>query len=1398
MASNVAGAGKPLPQEPIPPKSGAGLEPSSAPASKPTDTVAAKETSPGKPSSPSTPLSNLKKIGRFAIIKKLGQGGMGVVFLANDTQLKRQVALKVLAKEKAENPTLVKRFKQEAQAAAQLKHDNIVAVHDAGEADGYLYIALEFIDGTDVHSIISKRGPMPVKRSLEIIKQVTLALLHAHERNIVHRDIKPSNLLVRKDGMVKLADMGLARSVDESMETNITRAGTTVGTVDYMSPEQARNSKAADARSDLYSLGATWYHMLVGHPPFHEGSMLNKLNAHASKARPDARDGNESVPESIAEMIKRLMAIKPEDRYQSPADLLADLANENLTRGPLSVKDLAALAEEDDGDHDDKRPEPKAAYKRPAPQEARQLMAATMEIPVRPAEPTLVPKRSFHLDSSPVKKLLIGAAVIGVIGFLGWITSHYGGAISTPNQTGVNPFDRGNEAASTVATATRGNASTDGAAGEDKKPTGPKSLSPDSRKSPKSLMPAAEGDSKSTTDKTVGQATPSPSGALYVPPISPLGRDGEVRYVSEWIAESGSRAAAGLSTIIVGGGPSGFEQVPTLDEAMRQLPEAGGIVQLVTDGPYFLGPMELTNRKTVVVQAANGAQPVVVLVADPDQPYDALLQLTNGALTLEGLHVVVFARQFAHSDPLTLISVRSGDLAAVRCTFTLIGTRPGGGKTVVFGAEGRVLRADPKESPCARLLTRDCLIRGQSLGAFRLDNTATDLVASRCVFATGASPVLRLTNHEPAEEAPISSKPNPADGTSSAKKTPASKGALKPSSSPAARTPASTAARSLKFLSCTVLATGTAFELAPGTNVDKPPVTEITVVNCVLSGVAAPQSSPVLLALPGWQQALLPGKGESPYPSLRWVIESSLVCGWQKLILDEPGTTSAIRNGADWKNVWHNQPTLEESQFPMIAWPQSPPSDFGNVSPRSLAVTAEVGLKGTDGQTPGCPVADFVDAAGLALARADALADRAQYSITGFEPFVINKTLQVDANTQDLGRVLLSESWPSGTLVVVSGSGTNEMTPVELKGKSLRIEFKQTGEAPLVLAPRKKEDEAMFVVEGGALEIVDGSFRFPNTSREAMPHYFLSVYDGNFALRRCQVIGQTLDGTSKFTGLIRWKRSAVESKDRTQPSERNSGLIVDSALLTSGQLCEADLRNRTLLLRNSLFASVGELFDLNVQGFDSRIGATLDARWCTFGAGGKYVFNVRGTKEAEKTTRPLNVFLENSVVLSLTDLSGAPGSPVLLSCREHVLSNQQLAWWDQVNGYAAPWSQIVRPADSPPKGPQSFDADWKPLWGAERIERPLTTNGGVRLKAKLPHRSKVSASDFTLASDCPATTWGPNQTSLGVDFARWDVSIGPSPKRGSASKSAASKSAPKKTETPQGGAKSTKSTKPNF
>ena len=363
----------------------------------------------------------------------------------------------------------------------------------------------------------------------------------------------------------------------------------------------------------------------------------------------------------------------------------------------------------------------------------------------------------------------------------------------------------------------------------------------------------------------------------------------------------------------------------------------------------------------------------------------------------------------------------------------------------------------------------------------------------------------------------------------------------------------------------------------------------------------------------------------------------------------------------------------------------------------------------------------------------------------------------VDAGTGDLGHKLAAENLPSGASVIVRGSGTFPTTPIVVKNKSLRIEFQSAGGNPLILTPipgsKPSDNEAMFVVEGGSLELVGGTFRFPNGAKQAVPQAFLSVYDSDFSLKGCQVTGPTSEPSNQFLGLIRWKRSSPESKHVDAPFERNSGLIVDSQFLTSGKLLEADLRNRTLVLRNSLFASINEMFDLELRGHDGRIGGTLDAQWCTFGAGGKFLFQVQGTQGADKTTRPLSLFVEHSAMLNLQELSGSANPPLLLSVRDHVLANQQISWWDHGNGYQSGWSQFVRAADAPSRGPQTYEADWRRLWDGDRITRPLIAPGGVRLAARLPPRTKVTTNDFMIATDCTAATWGPNQSCLGANAA---------------------------------------------
>jgi eukaryotic-like serine/threonine-protein kinase len=360
--------------------------------------------------------ADLRTFGRYVIEKKLGEGGMGAVYRAVDSNLKRTVALKILPRDKAKNEILVKRFQAEAEAAARLRHKNIVCVYDSGELDGYLYIAMECVDGIDVQDLVMRKGGVSVKRSLDIIKQVARALEHAHEQTIVHRDIKPANLLIDRDGNVKLADMGLARSIAETEEAGITRAGTTVGTVDYMSPEQARDSKSADCRSDMYSLAATWYHMLVGKPLFPNGDLLNKITAHATTPPPDPRDVRPNIPESVVQIMHRMLEKKPAERYQTPSELIHDLENgySGTSSGSetvaadggaklLSLDILAGLAEEDNpADAEIRSRKPDARSKREK-NGHRGGAVEPIALPETTTLPLRKPKSSGEVATAPAK-----------------------------------------------------------------------------------------------------------------------------------------------------------------------------------------------------------------------------------------------------------------------------------------------------------------------------------------------------------------------------------------------------------------------------------------------------------------------------------------------------------------------------------------------------------------------------------------------------------------------------------------------------------------------------------------------------------------------------------------------------------------------------------------------------------------------------------------------------------------------------------------------------------------------------------------------------------------------------------------------------------------------------------
>jgi serine/threonine-protein kinase len=268
-----------------------------------------------------------QQLDHLVLERFVGGGGMGAVFRAWDTNLHRTVAVKVLSTRQSSDADSLRRFQTEARSAARLDHPNIARAYLVGEDHGVRYIVFEYIEGTNVRDLVHAHGPMPIGDAISYTMQIAGALTHAWEREVVHRDIKPSNILITPDGQAKLVDMGLARlEYLGQMGHDETATGVTLGTFDYISPEQARNPRDADIRSDIYSLGCTLFFMLTGRPPFIEGTVVQKLLAHQTDAIPDVRELRLDVHDELASVLAKMLAKRPEDRFETPLDLSAALA----------------------------------------------------------------------------------------------------------------------------------------------------------------------------------------------------------------------------------------------------------------------------------------------------------------------------------------------------------------------------------------------------------------------------------------------------------------------------------------------------------------------------------------------------------------------------------------------------------------------------------------------------------------------------------------------------------------------------------------------------------------------------------------------------------------------------------------------------------------------------------------------------------------------------------------------------------------------------------------------------------------------------------------------------------------------------------------------------------------
>jgi serine/threonine protein kinase len=287
----------------------------------------------------------------YEILGELGEGGMGFVYKARQLGLNRLVALKVIRKERLARRNALRRFRREAEAAARLLDPHVVTIYQAGQVDDTYFLAMEYVDGIDLQRLVEQTGPLPVARACDYIRQAALGLQHAHEQQLVHRDIKPANLIVTlppeetgptagvrptarrvstaRGSVVKLLDLGLARMYESgepgTNSSAVTQDGAFIGTPDFIAPEQAQNPRGADIRADLYSLGCTFYYLLAGQVPFPGGTLLDKLDGHRWSEPAGLDRLRRDVPAGVIAVLRKMTAKRPEERYQTPAEVAEDL-----------------------------------------------------------------------------------------------------------------------------------------------------------------------------------------------------------------------------------------------------------------------------------------------------------------------------------------------------------------------------------------------------------------------------------------------------------------------------------------------------------------------------------------------------------------------------------------------------------------------------------------------------------------------------------------------------------------------------------------------------------------------------------------------------------------------------------------------------------------------------------------------------------------------------------------------------------------------------------------------------------------------------------------------------------------------------------------------------------------
>jgi serine/threonine protein kinase len=1339
------------------------------------------------------------QIGSYRLVEALGAGGMSNVYRAVHVETGHVVALKVLPRSLARNATMLQRFLREARSAEALQDPNIVAIYDRGTEGGRYYLVLEYLAGGDLHERVRTQGPLAIGDALEIVKTVARAMRHAESLGMIHRDIKPANLLLTGDGRVKVADLGLALQPDEDDE-RVTRDGTTVGTVDYMAPEQARDSRAASVRSDIYSLGCTFYYLLAGQPPFAGGDLPEKLRKHAHESPPDIRELRPDVPEALALLIQRMMAKKPDRRYLDFEHLLMALKEIRLDpsashpelRDDRRAPRPGSSARDDNPTmplmwSDDDRPLPVPSDLEPSldsgdapshPGTFRLGPAATQELPPdstgsapsRPATPPnghAIPARprvDEHAWSEPPRGVDFAA--------LREVEPSRRPAPSEPKAPVAEPpreVDFGAlrdiEPGSTRL--------------EPPRPMPPQALRPDSRHGAGYDLALRSG------------PAPRPEVNLPEPPPEPV-------LTKRWLVRSAIVAAA-LLLAVFGLPPLVRWYGENRPDAFRPRPRDDSQSAASRAGPEG-APLVIAPRPAGV------AQPAPVAWSEPAEPAPTeAVPATYDEAALASLDLRPVLARDPGVAPSPVLKVRRAGSGRERATLDaprraldqLAGTveiaddgpffeqdwRVAGSPRVVRAAEGFRPMLVVQRATLRSVQDRPALVvlQDQSLTLEGIDLVvrAADLSPRQEALFLCRGGELTLRDCTITVEGPIA-RPLAAfqlGAAAQAREGPArlrlERTLVRGDGLTALRLAGGPA--EVELVDSALLDAGAAPLISIGGGQDGE--RRLAIVGSVLAGggplvemsgsAARDVNAPSRVRALGSLFARIEGRGPSglvavrepaagapdPRAGLAWRGAGNTFVGWP----------AVAEIGAGRQVVVPNLDALRAADV--------------DAEPDVAVESAAWGADLLDAWTTPAALARRAPEAAAILGRvASPTPNLRAWTVGAFERLGDGSSNSAAPTTQelafdadqatwsgDLGRFLAKSVDPivDHVRVRVHGSGRRWMTPIRLRdGLSLEliVEPPTAGAPPLVWTPvEKAEGDALLGAVHGDLTIQGARFE---RDAGAGLRYLVAVDQGRLELRRCRLVapGNVEQGGG---GLIAFRTEGSRPLDES--GDRPVARLIDCLLMTGGEALTADLGRGVVAVENCAIAAGTAAFVLRpARVARGRFEADLQLDRCTILAERDAVRLGAWRGTAEGPDRPWLVATRECAWLDPFDRAGAPSTALILRADTDALARGVLIWQSQADAFGL--NAFLATGDDAPR-PSSFPdlrRDWVAVWGPTHVLGPVEASVVVRTPRERILPGKVQPADLALLPPDPRR--GP-AVSVGADAVRLPLDLELSPPR---------------------------------